>query len=156
MRNIRAEILEKIAEIEETEQIEVLLAVESGSRAWGVESPDSDYDVRFIYVRKFEDYLRLQEKKDVIEWQLDEVFDMNGWDLKKALVHFHRGNATLFEWANSSVVYKKTEEWERIYEVGKRYFSKKAALHHYRSTAKTTYLNYLQDEKVQFTRDYTG
>ena len=86
-------IQEKLSEIEARENVKVLLAVESGSRAWGFASPDSDYDVRFIYVRPMEDYLRLDEPKDVIEWQLDEVLDINGWDLKKALVQFRRGNA---------------------------------------------------------------
>lgn len=58
-------------------------------------SPDSDYDVRFVYVRPGEDYLRLDEPRDVIEWQLDEVLDINGWDLKKALRQFARGNASI-------------------------------------------------------------
>jgi len=83
MRDIKKEILDKLTEIEKKENVRVLHAVESGSRAWGVESPDSDYDVRFVYVRQKEDYLSLQEKRDVIEWQLDEVLDINGWDLKK-------------------------------------------------------------------------
>lgn len=80
MRDIRKEIEEKLREIETQEQVNVLYAVESGSRAWGVESPDSDYDVRFIYVRPKKDYLSIREKRDVIEWQLDEVLDINGWD----------------------------------------------------------------------------
>ena len=63
----------KLKEIEEKEQVAILYAVESGSRAWGIASPDSDYDVRFIYVRKPDEYLRLDPVKDVIEWQLDEV-----------------------------------------------------------------------------------
>ena len=88
-------ILEKLKEIEEKEGVKILLAVESGSRAWGFASPDSDYDVRFIYARPQKDYLRLDEPKDVIEWQLDEILDINGWDLKKALLQFRRGNATL-------------------------------------------------------------
>ncbi len=108
-------IADKLAEIEEKEQVRILYAVESGSRSWGVASPDSDYDVRFVYVRQKEDYLRLQKIRDVIEWQLDEVLDISGWDLKKTLVQFHRGNATLFEWANSPIVYKTTEEWEKLY-----------------------------------------
>ncbi len=70
MRDMKKEILDKLAEIEEKENVKVLHAVESGSRAWGVESSDSDYDVRFIFVRPKEDYLRLSEKRDVIEWQL--------------------------------------------------------------------------------------
>lgn len=80
MRNIEEVIQEKLREIELRENVKVLYAVESGSRAWGVASPDSDYDVRFIYVRNQKDYLRLDEVRDVIEWQLDEVLDINGWD----------------------------------------------------------------------------
>lgn len=115
-RDIQKEIREKLREIEEKEQVFILLAVESGSRAWGIASPDSDYDVRFIYVRKPEDYLRLDPVKDVIEWQLDEVLDINGWDLKKALIQFQRGNAALFEWAQSPIVYQKSLSWDKVYE----------------------------------------
>ncbi len=85
MRDIITEINEKLDEIERTEGVRVLHAVESGSRAWGFASLDSDYDVRFVYVRPKEDYLRLDEPRDVIEWQLDEVLDINGWDLIKAV-----------------------------------------------------------------------
>ena len=81
MRNILEEIQETLLEIEKQENVTILLAVESGSRAWGFASLDSDYDVRFIYARRSEDYLKLKEKKDVIEWQLDDVLDINGWDL---------------------------------------------------------------------------
>ncbi len=150
MRDMKKEILDKLAEIEEKENVKVLHAVESGSRAWGVESSDSDYDVRFIFVRPKEDYLRLSEKRDVIEWQLDEVLDINGWDLKKTLIQFHKGNATLFEWANSPVVYKTTDEWKAIYESSKQYFSEKAALYHYYGTANSTYKQYLQEDKVKY------
>lgn len=150
MRDIKKEILDKLAEIEKKEAVKVLYAVESGSRAWGVESPDSDYDVRFIYVRQKEDYLRLQEKRDVIEWQLDEVLDINGWDLKKTLVHFHKGNATLFEWANSPIVYKITDEWRQVYESCRQYFSQKAALYHYYGTANSTFKQYLQGDEVKY------
>lgn len=150
MRNIRKEIEEKLIEIEEKENVKVLYAVESGSRAWGVESPDSDYDVRFVYVRPRNDYLSLQEKRDVIEWQLDEVLDINGWDLKKTLVQFHKGNATLFEWANSPIVYKTTDQWEEIYESCKQYFSEKVAVYHYYGTANSTFKQYLQNDEVKY------
>ncbi len=145
-----SKIKEKLAEIEEKENVKILLAIESGSRAWGFASPDSDYDVRFIYVRPMEDYLRLDEPKDIIEWQLDDVLDINGWDLKKALVQFRRGNATLFEWSNSPVVYQKTKEWNYIYEVAKSYFSAKSGVHHYYGTAKNTFTTYLQAETVKY------
>lgn len=150
MRNILEEIQETLLEIEKQENVTILLAVESGSRAWGFASLDSDYDVRFIYVRRPEDYLKLKEKKDVIEWQLDDVLDINGWDLKKALTQFHRSNATLFEWSNSPVVYKKTKQWEEIYQKAKSYFSKKAAVCHYYGTAQSTFQNYLQKEQVRY------
>lgn len=150
MRDIKKEILEKLEEIEQQENVRVLYAVESGSRAWGVESPDSDYDVRFVYVRTKEDYLSLQEKRDVIEWQLDEVLDINGWDLRKTLIQFRKGNATLFEWANSPVVYKTTDAWEQIREVGKKYFSKKVALYHYYGTANSTFSQFLQSDVVKY------
>ena len=130
-RNIEQEIREKLREIEEKEHVKVLHAVESGSRAWGFASPDSDYDVRFIYMRPQEDYLRLDECRDVIEWQLDEVLDINGWDLRKTLIQFKKGNATLFEWANSPVVYDTTDTWTQIYECAKTYFSVKTASYHY-------------------------
>ena len=150
MRDIRKEIEEKLYEIEQKENVRVLYAVESGSRAWGVESPDSDYDVRFIYVRPMEDYLSLEAKRDVIEWQLDEVLDINGWDLKKTLIQFHKGNATLFEWANSPILYKITDEWKEIYESSKKYFSEKVALYHYYGTANSTFKQYLQNDEVKY------
>ena len=120
MRDIIAEINENLDEIERKEGVRILHAVESGSRAWGFASPDSDYDVRFVYARPKEDYLRLDELRDVIEWQLDEVLDINGWDLKKALRQFAKGNATLFEWSESPIIYRTTQEWARIKEVSKR------------------------------------
>lgn len=143
-------IKNKLMEIEERENVTILLAIESGSRAWGFASPDSDYDVRFIYVRPMEEYLRLDSPKDTIEWQLDEVLDINGWDLKKALTQFKKGNATLFEWSNSPVVYKRTDIWDKIYEVAKSYFSAKTGIYHYYGTARNTYETYLQDELVKY------
>lgn len=150
MRDIKDEIRDKLSQIEEREQVTILLAVESGSRAWGFASPDSDYDVRFIYVRKQEAYLALNPPRDVIEWQLDDVLDINGWDLKKALLQFRRGNATLFEWSNSPVVYRKTPLWEEIYDRVKIYFSEKAAVYHYYATARSTLESYLQQEQVKY------
>lgn len=132
------------------ENVKILLAVESGSRAWGFESPDSDYDVRFIYVRPLSEYLRLDTTKNMIEWQLDDVLDINGWDLNKSLIQFQKGNATLFEWSNSPISYIHTPEWNYIYDIAKSYFSAKASIYHYYGTAKNTFSSYLQDEKVKY------
>lgn len=150
MRDILKEIDEKLNEIEDKEHVKILHAVESGSRAWGFASPDSDYDVRFVYAREADEYLSLDEPRDVIEWQLDEVLDINGWDLKKALKQFARGNATLFEWNGSPIVYRTTPEWEKIREVSKQYFSEKSAVYHYYGTANNTYHEYLTGETVRY------
>ena len=150
MRDIKSDIAQKLNEIEEKEGVRVLHAVESGSRAWGFASPDSDYDVRFVYARPQEDYLRIDDVRDVIEWQLDEVLDINGWDLKKALRQFAKGNATLFEWSGSPIVYRTTDEWNRIREVSKQYFSEKSAVYHYYGTANSTYQGYLQGDTVRY------
>ena len=80
-------IVSRLREIEEKEKVHILLAVESGSRAWGFASPDSDYDVRFIYIRPKEDYLRLESMRDVIELPINDVLDINGWDLQLSLIH---------------------------------------------------------------------
>jgi len=150
MCDIKKEIERKLLEIEKKENVKVLYAVESGSRAWGFASPDSDYDVRFIYIRRKEDYLMLNEPRDIIEWQLDELLDINGWDLKKALKQFYKGNATLFEWSNSPIVYKTTQLWEQIYDQARHYFSVKAAAYHYYGTAKSTYCQFLQQESIKY------
>jgi hypothetical protein len=143
-------VLLKIKEIEEKENIKVLHVVESGSRAWGFASPDSDYDVRFVYVRNKEFYLSLRKNKDFIDWELNEVLDINGWDLKKALQHFHKSNATLFEWSNSPVVYYTTDEWKKIYEVAEKYFDCRSALYHYYGTANKNYHEYLCEDMVKY------
>lgn len=150
MRDIVKEINDKLNEVEKKEGVRILHAIESGSRAWGFASPDSDYDVRFVYVRPQADYLRLDEPRDVIEWQLDDVLDINGWDLKKALKMFAKGNATIFEWSNSPIVYRTTKEWERIQEVSEQYFSKKTAIYQYYGTANSTYQEYLQGDMVRY------
>lgn len=121
------EIQVKLKEIEEKEHVRILHCVESGSRAWGFASPDSDYDVRFIYVRRSEDYLRLEKTRDVIEWQLDDTLDINGWDLQKALRLLYRSNPTLFEWNNSPVIYKTTPEWQEISQMISRFFVDKSS-----------------------------
>ena len=150
MREIEREISDKLDEIEKKEGVRILHAVESGSRAWGFASPDSDYDVRFVYARSEEDYLRIDEPRDVIEWQLDEVLDINGWDLKKALKQLARGNATLFEWSGSPIVYRTTEDWSRIREVSRQYFSEKSAVYHYYGTANSTLQEYLSGDMVRY------
>lgn len=142
-------INQKLKEIEERENIKILHCVESGSRAWGFASPDSDYDVRFIYVRPKEYYLRLDKTRDVIEWQLDDTLDVNGWDLQKALRLLHKSNPTIFEWNSSPIIYKTTDEWKAVSSIIEKYFVSKSGLYHYLSTAKGNYREYLKGDTVR-------
>ncbi|MBR2479705.1 MAG: nucleotidyltransferase domain-containing protein [Clostridia bacterium] len=142
-------IEQKLKEIEETEKVKILYCVESGSRAWGFASPDSDYDVRFIYVREKEYYLRLDKTRDVIEWQLDDVLDINGWDISKALQLLHKSNPTLFEWNYSPIVYRKRKEWDSVSALINEYFVSKNGLYHYLNMARTNTREFLQGDKVK-------
>lgn len=142
-------IIQKLKEIEQTENIRILHAVESGSRAWGFPSPDSDYDVRFLYVRPPEFYLKLEKTRDVIELPINDMLDINGWDLNKALRLLHGSNPTLFEWMSSPVVYHRTDFIDRLRAVMDPYFSCKSGLYHYLSMAEGNYREYLKGEMVR-------
>ena len=142
-------IREKLGEIEKAYGVKILLAVESGSRAWGFASPDSDYDVRFIYVRKKEDYLRLEEVRDVIELPINDFLDVNGWDLQKTLRLLYKSNPTLFEWFSSPIVYMETPFADEFRELMQSYFSKKRSLFHYISMAEGNYREYLKGDTVR-------
>lgn len=143
-------IKQKLNEIERRENVKILHCVESGSRAWGFASPNSDYDVRFIYAHSAEFYLRLEKTCDTIEWQLDETLDINGWDIQKTLKLLHGANPTLFEWNSSPIVYLTTKKWESVSAVIDKYFRQKAGLYHYFSMAKKNYNAYLTGEIVKY------
>ena len=134
---ITQEIKAKLSQIEQKKNIRILYACESGSRAWGFASPDSDYDVRFIFVRPVEDYLRVKELPDFIDAELNEVYDINGWDLKKFFKQLYKSNPVLFEWAHSPIVYRTTQEWESVKVIMNDYVLQVKMLHHYRGMAKS-------------------
>ena len=102
---MQEKIRECLHEIEAAEGVKVLYACESGSRAWGFPSADSDYDVRFLYLHPLEWYLSLEDKRDVIERPVQDQIDLNGWDLRKALQLFRKSNPPLMEWLGSPIVY---------------------------------------------------
>lgn len=143
-------ITQKLNEIEKNENIRILHCVESGSRAWGFASPDSDYDVRFIYLRPKEFYLRIDKTRDVIEWQLDDTLDINGWDIKKLLQLLFKSNPTVFEWNQSPIVYRTTEEWKNLAETINRYFSVKLGIFHYLNTARSNWHSMSDGETVKY------
>ncbi len=138
---MREQIIEHISHLEQNEQITVLLAVESGSRAWGCPSPDSDYDVRIIYKRPKSAYLELDDKPDTINYFHGKLLDINGWDIRKVLRLIRKSNATPFEWSQSPIRYKEQVGFSaRILELCKEYFQAYHAVNHYRGIAKNTYL----------------
>jgi uncharacterized protein len=95
---MKQKIIEEIKKIEGTYKVKVLYACESGSRAWGFPSKNSDYDVRFIYIHEEDWYLSIDQKRDVIELPINDLLDINGWELTKALRLFRKSNPPLLEW----------------------------------------------------------
>ncbi len=142
-------IQEKLREIERLEECRILLAVESGSRAWGFASPDSDYDVRFIYVRPEKAYLRLDRARDVIEVPINDELDINGWDIDKTLRLLHKSNPTVFEWFSSPIIYQTSAFADQFRPIMQKYFSSKAGLWHYLHMAEGNYRDYLRGEMVR-------
>jgi predicted nucleotidyltransferase len=106
---MRARIAAMLDRIEREQRVRILLAVESGSRAWGFPSRDSDWDVRFLYLRPLAAYLAIEPLRDVIEVPLTDELDLNGWDLRKALRLLVRSNAVVLEWLGSPVIYRRDE-----------------------------------------------
>lgn len=132
---MRDSILETLDRIEREQNIRILYAVESGSRAWGFASPDSDYDVRYIYARPVEEYLRVDQRRDTIEGPLDDVMDFSGWDIRKTLELLRRTNPSLMEWVQSPIVYRTSPEWEGLAKVFPEYFDARSNMAHYLSMA---------------------
>lgn len=136
---IAAEIGARLDEIERVEDVRIVLAVESGSRAWGFASSNSDYDVRFIYARRTERYLAVNtcRERDVIERPIVDDIDLNGWDLRKAIGLLKASNPPLLEWLACSIVYHEcTQVPARLRALVPRYHSRHSSFHHYLHMAK--------------------
>ncbi|MCK4436788.1 nucleotidyltransferase domain-containing protein [bacterium] len=135
--------------IEKEFDITIFFACESGSRAWGFESLDSDYDIRFLYYHDLNWYLSLADKRDVIEKPIDEKLDINGWELRKALKLMRKSNPPLFEWLQSPIIYKEEKEISSILkEVFPKYYSTKSCRYHYLHMAQGNFREYLKGDDV--------
>lgn len=146
-------ILQKLSELEQNENIKILYACESGSRAWGFTSPDSDFDVRFIYTRPLNDYLGIEELPDNVGLPVNEVLDIGGWDIKKALKLFLKSNSTLYEWLQSPIVYQGDSNFaDDLRKLMPEYFSLRSGANHYLSMAHNTLRDDLQTEQVKLKR----
>jgi uncharacterized protein len=145
------EINRRLAELEKADGMVILLAVESGSRAWGFESTDSDYDVRFIYVRRPEEYLSidLESQRDVIERPIVDDIDLSGWDIRKALQLFQKSNPPLLEWLQSPLIYLERFSFaNQVRELLPTYYSPRNCFHHYFHMARGNIREYLRGEIV--------
>lgn len=143
----------KLTEIENQHNVRILYACESGSRAWGFPSPDSDFDVRFIYAGKQDDYLSIIDKKDVVDLPVNDVLDIGGWDIRKSLKLFLKSNSPLYEWLQSPIVYSEDLDFGReLRSLMHEYFSLRAGGHHYYSMAFNTINNDLQADQVKIKR----
>ncbi|MBT9447120.1 MAG: nucleotidyltransferase domain-containing protein [Hyphomonadaceae bacterium] len=140
----RAEVERRLSAIEADDGVRILFAVESGSRAWGFASPDSDYDCRFLYVRPLDGYLALFQPRDVIERPILDLFDVNGWDLTKALKLIIGGNSVIQEWLASPIVYRKDAVFvDALAPLAKAWRSVYADAHHYHGLLATQHGRHL-------------
>lgn len=150
-KEIEQEIQRRIDAAEQEHNVKVLYAVESGSRAWGFASPNSDYDVRFIYAHPKDWYVAvdLEEKRDVIEYPIVDEIDISGWDVRKALRLFKKSNPSFVEWLHSSIVYRDDGIFaESARNMLASSYSINKGIYHYRSMAKTNYRGYLRKPMV--------
>ena len=148
---MRMQIMDALRDIETRHDVTVLFACESGSRGWGFASPDSDYDVRFIYVNRLPWYLTVTPRRDVIEVPISGDLDINGWDLRKALGLMRESNPTLLEWLRSPIVYREDEAaMPRFRALSEAVFSNARGWHHYASMAKKNFREHLQADEVRY------
>jgi predicted nucleotidyltransferase len=147
---MRDKIEIELKRLEQQHDIKVLYAVESGSRAWGFASTDSDWDVRFIYLHNLDWYLSIDDKHDNVEEILPNDIDLSGWELCKALKLFRKSNPPLLEWLRSPIIYsEKYSTANSLRQLMNEYFNPKSCMHHYLHTAEGNFKTYLQKDMVR-------
>ncbi len=138
-----SEIQTRLKQIEKEHKVKILLAIESGSRAWWFESKNSDFDIRFIYVHKKDFYLSIREWRDVIEYPIVDLIDLNWWDLKKSLTLFQKWNPSFSEWIKSPIIYYENPDFKNeILKIEQEYFSPRNYIYHYLHMAESNYREY--------------
>lgn len=147
---MQTEILKQIARLEKEHNIKILYAVESGSRAWGFASTNSDWDVRFIYVHAKEWYLSIDDKKDSIDQITPDDIDLSGWELKKALKLFRKSNPPLMEWLISPIIYREdTPFTDKLRGLSSIYMQPRTCMSHYLHMADGNFKEYMQTDIVR-------
>ena len=134
---IKQTIIDKLHQTETTHKVKIPLAIESGSRGWGFAATNADYDCRFIYAHSTERYLSVFEPSEFIEYEVDETYDIKGYDLKRVLKYIVKSQATIYEWLSSNVVYIKDEATTKILQnLAADFFNPIPVSHHYLSLAR--------------------
>jgi hypothetical protein len=143
------QIQQRLQTIEQEQSVSIFWACESGSRAWGFPSPDSDFDIRFLYIHRQEWYLSVDNKREVIEYPIEGELDINGWDIRKALRLLRKSHPVLIEWLHSPIVYQeKPTIVEKIRTLVPVYFSPAVCHYHYLHLAKKICQRYLQGDFI--------
>lgn len=143
-------IIRSLESLAAEQDITILYACESGSRAWGFPSTDSDYDVRFIYIHREDWYISIKRGKDTIDLPIDGELDLGGWELAKSLGLAAASNAVIWEWLQSPIIYSEREAFrERLFEALAGYYSLKGACYHYLSQVKKTIDEHLKGDKIK-------
>ncbi|MFK8104523.1 MAG: nucleotidyltransferase domain-containing protein [Saprospiraceae bacterium] len=146
---MQKEIQQQLIQLTEQENIKILLAVESGSRAWGCPSPDSDFDVRIIFSRPIEKYLSVEGSKEDINYFHGALLDVNGWDIRKTFKLLRKSNATPFEWAQSPIIYQEVAGFRTtLIALAKHYFQPRHSLNHYKGIAKNSYFTNKKAQRI--------
>jgi predicted nucleotidyltransferase len=147
---MKTTISNELKKLENEYSIEILYACESGSRAWGFSSIDSDYDVRFIYKHNLNWYLTVNTQKDIIEKPITNLLDIGGWDIKKTLTLLKKSNAVVWEWLQSPIVYENKNNFkDEIWKVSKEYYSLKSACYNYLALGKNILKQIENENKIK-------
>ncbi len=146
---IEAAIQQRLDGIERDHAVRILFAIESGSRAWGFPSPDSDFDVRFVYVHEPSWYLSIDRRRDVIELPIEGDLDINGWDLRKALDLLIKPNPVILEWLRSPIVYRSDPDaMRRLRDLGDRTAHRRPSTYHYLHLVNSQYRRFIAGKET--------
>ncbi len=147
MNDTTGHLVRELARIEREQGVKILLAVESGSRAWGFASPDSDYDVRFIYVNRPEWYFSVAARPDTIEYMsADRLLDFSGWELRKTLGLLAKTNPNLSDWLLTDKIYFADEEFlAELRRVQGEFYNPVHAMYHFFNIARRHDERYLRE-----------
>ncbi|MEM0915921.1 MAG: nucleotidyltransferase domain-containing protein [Planctomycetota bacterium] len=152
---VRGEVHRRLREVEQDRDLRVLFACESGSRAWGFASNDSDFDVRFIYAYPVKSYLRLNPPTDAFDLHQDQDFDLAGWDIRKTCELLRKSNNALLEWLDSPIIYEADPDIApRLIAMRQSCFCPKKSTYHYLSLAGGVFGKYIRDEPEPIRKKY--